>query len=231
MVNKGFAVTFQLASAILMDKGINLAGMLAKRLADRGEADPLASVPLRNIDGIFAGSDLFVIGTPQEWHVAYVRSLRPAAMPHDLALRIDRGKRKGEPLSQIVLRDEYKNLLDIRTATAAPVVVAFGEGDIDRVRDLLHDVPAIGAKRSSGFGMVAAVHVREIDHPHAGLADRAGNPLRNVPTAVWSQQNLPPKPVRFRVARLPTWNSPQERCVAPIHWEMAPDTFEQEVGA
>jgi hypothetical protein len=227
MVNKRFAVTFQLASAILMDKGINLAGMLAKRLADRGEADPLASVPLRNIDGIFAGSDLFVIGTPHKWHVAYVRSLRPAAMPHDLALR----NPKGALLSQILLKQEYKNLLDTRTATTAPMVVAFGEGDIDRVRDLLHDVPAIGAKRSAGFGMIASVDVLRINHPHAGLADRAGNPLRSVPASIWTQQNLPPRPIRFRVARLPTWNSPQEPCVAPIQWEMEPDIFEQEVGA
>src|ERR1019366_6661502 len=103
--------------------------------------DPLPDVPLANLDGIFAGSDLFVLGPSLDYHIAYVRSLRPTAMPHDLALREARG---GRPRNQVILRDEWKNLLDAREATSATTLVAFGMGDVDAVLSLLAGLTNIG---------------------------------------------------------------------------------------
>jgi hypothetical protein len=224
-MNRAFVVEFDLDGPVILDRGINFAGLLARLIADRGETEPLAQVPLRAVDGIFAGSDLFVLGAAPAQLVSYVRSLRPTAMPH-FALNDGRGR----PLNQIVLRDGRKNLLDRRTATGAAALVAFGSGDPEAVEDLLAGIEHIGAKRSGGYGAVQAVRVTAIDdQPHAGFADRAGEPLRAVPVAVWWRLNLPPRPVRNLVARLPRWAAPVEACVGPRTWSLDLDAYEREL--
>jgi hypothetical protein len=226
VITERFAVEIELVSPIIMDRGIGLPGLLARIIADAGNSDPLPDVPLDSMDGVFAGSDLFVLGPALDYHVAYVRSLRPGAMANDIALR---DKRRGKPLDQIVLRDELKNLLDSRRATSATTLVAFGSGDPDKVISLLSGIESIGAKRSSGFGEIADLRVSTIDHPHAGYADRRGNPLRAVPIAIWRRMNLPPRPVRNLVARLPRWSAPREACVGPREWTMEMDVYTAEL--
>jgi hypothetical protein len=103
-----FAVEFELGAPILIDRGINLAGLLARLIFDRDDPDPLPKVPLESRDGILAGSDLFVVAPALSYPLTYVRSLRPTAMQHDLALRNRRGRR----MPIVRLRDEMKNLLD-----------------------------------------------------------------------------------------------------------------------
>lgn len=224
-MHQPFAVEIELEGPVIIDRGINLAGLLARRIADAGEPDPLPKVPLLAIDGIFAGSDVFILGPVVDYHVAFVRSLRPTAMPHDLALRDKRGR----PMPQITLRDERKNLLDSRTATAAAALVAFGTGDLAEVTRILTGLESIGAKRSGGFGTVTELRITPIDHPHAGFADRVGAPMRPVPADVWRRMNLPPHPLRNRVARLPRWACAPEPCVAPRSWAMDLDAFEREL--
>ena len=224
-MNQAFAIEFELEGPVIIDRGINLSGLLARRIADAGDPDPLPKVPLLTIEGIFAGSDVFILGPVVDYHVAYVRSLRPTAMEHDLALRDKRGR----PMPQITLRDEQKNLLDSRTATAAAALVAFGTGDLAEVIRILAGLDSIGAKRSGGFGSVTGLRVTPIDHPHAGFADRAGAPMRPVPVEVWRRMNLPPQPLRQRVARLPRWAAAPEPCVSPRSWAMDLDAFEREL--
>jgi hypothetical protein len=225
-MHQPFAIEFDLATPIIMDRGIGLPGLLARVIADAGDPDPLPKVPLAAMDGIFAGSDLFILGPSLDYHVAYVRSLRPTSMPHDLALREARG---GRPRNQITLRDDWKNLLDAREATSAMTLVAFGSGDADAVQSLLRGLTNVGAKRSSGYGTIAAVRVQPIDHPHAGFADRAGNPVRPVPVDLWRRMNLPPRPTRNMVARLPRWASRYEPCVGPRERTIEADAYEREL--
>jgi len=220
-----FVVEIDLASPIIIDRGINLAGLLARLIADRGERDPLPLVPLASRGGIFLGSDLFVLGPSLAFSVPYVRSLRPTSWEHHLALH----DRRRKPLSSLTLRDERKNLLDRRSATSAATVIAFGTGDAAAVAALLDGLDHIGAKRSSGYGEVLAVRVAALDHPHAGLADRSGAPVRAVPVELWRGLNLPPRPVRNLVARLPRWASPYEPCVGPREWTMDVEAFDREV--
>ncbi len=227
-MSQPFAVVFELAGPIIMDRGIGLPGLLARLLADGGESDPLAHLPLDQRGNIFLGSDLFGIGPAVEYRVSYVRSLRPTAMATDIALH---EKRNRAALDQITLRDERKNLLDSRRATGAEILVAFGAGDPERVESLLSDLGHIGAKRSSGYGAIKAVRLLPIDHPHAGLADRDGNPMRPVPVALWRGMNLPPRPVRNLVAGLPRWAAPREPCVGPLEWVMETEGLQRELGA
>jgi hypothetical protein len=140
------------------------------------DEDPLPKVSLRAIDSVLAGSDLFVISPALDFPVPFVRSVRPTSMPHALALH----DRRGRPMPKITLRDERKNLLDHRRATSAPLVVAFGNGRVAEVEQLLAGIQHIGAKRGGGHGAVTAVRVTRLDHPHAGIADRAGAPMRAV---------------------------------------------------
>jgi hypothetical protein len=224
-LDSAFVVEFDIATPVIMDRGIGLPGLLAWVIASQGTSDPLAHVPLRIIDGIFAGSDLFALGDAIDFHVPYVRSLRPMAMPHDLAL----SDRRGRPMDQITLRDERKNLLDFRKAASTPTLVAFGQGKLDVVRSLVSGLQNIGAKRSSGYGAISSVRVAAISHPHAGFADRDGNPTRPVPVATWEQMNLPPRPTRNLVARLPRWEAPREPCVGPREWVIEVDDYEREL--
>lgn len=224
-MNDAFAVEFELGAPIIMDRGINLAGLLARVIYDGGEEDPLPHVPLHSIDGVFAGSDLFAVGPVLEYAVPFVRSLRPTSMPHELALHDSRGRQMGK----IRLRDEWKNLLDHRRACSAPLVVAFGTGNLIEVERLLAGVQHIGAKRAGGHGAVNAVRVVPMEHPHAGLANRRGAPVRAVPVAIWQRMNLPPAPVRNLVARLPRWSAAPEPCVGPRDWVMELDTLDQEL--
>jgi hypothetical protein len=220
-----FLVEFELSTSVILDRGINFAGLLARLIADRGDEDPLGSVPLAERDGIFFGSDLFVLGASTPYHVAYTRSLRPTAMEHDHALH----DRRGKPMVRITLRDEWKNLLDRRTASSTATVVAFGTGDVAAVDALLRDVDHIGAKRSGGYGAVESVRVQAIGHPHAGIADRTGRPMRAVPATLWQQMNLPPQPLRNLVARLPRWASPYEPCAGPRDWSLDLDDYDREL--
>jgi hypothetical protein len=98
-MKQAFAVEFDLGSPIIMDREIGLPGLLARIIADRGNPDPLPLVPLTNVDGVFAGSDLFALGPTLSCHVAYVRSLRPTAMSNDLALRDTRSPFFGATVS------------------------------------------------------------------------------------------------------------------------------------
>lgn len=221
-----FAIEFDLATPVIMDRGIGLPGLLARLIADAGDPDPLPKLPLATNDGIFAGSDLFILGPSLAYHVTYVRSLRPTAMPHDLALREARGAR---PRNQIVLRDEWKNLLDTREASSATTLVGFGVGKVDAILSILAGLTNIGAKRSSGYGAIAAVRALPIDHPHAGFADRTGKPVRAVPVDVWRRMNLLPQPTRNMVARLPRWASRYEPCVGPREQTIEADAYEREV--
>lgn len=224
-MNDPFVAEFDLATPVIMDRGIGLPGLLAWVIAGHGTPDPLSHVPLLSIDGIFAGSDLFALGETLDYHVPYVRSLRPLAMSHDLAL----SDRRGKPLDQIVLRDHRKNLLDFRKASSTPTLVAFGQGIIAKVVALVSGLQNIGAKRGSGYGIISAVRVTAISHPHAGFSDRAGNPMRPVPVAIWERMNLPPRPARNMVARLPRWEAPREPCVGPREWVIEADAYEREL--
>jgi CRISPR type IV-associated protein Csf3 len=227
MDETSFCVTFHLSTPILMDRGINLAGLVAKRLADAGDTDPLAALPFSARGGVWAASDMFVVGQGVENHVAFVRSLRPTAIPDEIAL-VDK---RGRTAPKFTLRDELKNLLDQRIATSTPLVAAFAHGDAERVGRILDGIESIGAKRSSGYGQVETVEISPITNPHAGFADLAGKPMRAVPIEVWRGFNLPPQPVRTLVARLPRWSQPPEPCVGPREWTMAADDYVTELGA
>ncbi len=227
MSEASFCVTFHVATPILMDRGINLAGLVAKRLADAGAMDPLAALPFSARGGIWAASDLFVVGQGLENHVAFVRSLRPTAIPDEIAL----SDKRGRTAAKITLRDELKNLLDKRIATSAPIVAGFAHGDAGQVARILEGIESIGAKRSSGYGQVEAVEISPITNPHAGFADLAGRPLRAVPVDVWRGLNLPPHPVRTLVARLPRWAEAPEPCVGPREWTMGAEAYIAELSA
>lgn len=227
-LNQAFAVGFELITPIVMDKGISLPGLLARRLHDLGHDDPIAVLPLHQMDGIFAGSDLFAIGPSLDYPLPFVRSMRPTSLPHELALHDRRSRRL---LPKITLRDERKNLLDHRRATSVSVVAAFGTGDVNEIERLLSGVSHIGAKRSGGHGEVASVRLMRLDHPHAGFADRRKRPVRAVPVDVWRSLDLPTAPLRNLVARLPRWDAPREICVGPRNWQWSFDDLDAELGA
>lgn len=227
-IEQAFAVEFDLNTPVVMDQGISLPGLLVRCLYDLGCEQPLGRVPLRRVSGIFAGSDLFAVGPSLDYPLPFVRSLRPTAMLHDLALNERRSRR---PMTKIVLRDERKNLLDHRRATSVSVVAAFGAGDVDEVMRLLSGVSHIGAKRSGGHGEIKGIRLSLLEHAHAGFADRRGRPVRPVPADLWRSMNLPAAPVRSLVARLPRWEVPREPCVGPREWRMTFEDLHSELAA
>jgi hypothetical protein len=50
-----------------------------------------------------------------------------------------------------------------------------------------------------------------------------------VPVPIWERMNLPPRPVRQLVARLPRWEAARELCVGPRDWVIEPDAYEREL--
>lgn len=108
MDGSGFCVTFHLAAPILMDRGINLAGLVAKLLADAGRSDPISALPFVARDGIceargeslrrlaqgigrgiWSDSDRCTV-----W-IADPRFPLPASWVHDLRRRLTQGPAAG----------------------------------------------------------------------------------------------------------------------------------------
>lgn len=130
-------------------------------------------------------------------------------------------------------RGLYKNVMTSYVATSVSALYFFGVGDPDRVCEIISRVPSIGARRHSGFGMIARnsdgsqavswAEVEGVDVDRFGLVDRDGLPARPVPVSTWrSLSNAEP------AIHIETWHNPYHDksmatlCVVPKHdWHIA----------
>lgn len=71
----------------------------------------------------------------------------------------------------------YKN--KIFTLAPPSVITFYGRGDIEKIKELLQYITAIGAKRSQGYGKVQRVVVEEIDVDKTWIYNN--QPMRAIP--------------------------------------------------
>ena len=130
-------------------------------------------------------------------------------------------------------RGPYKNAMSNYVATSVSTLYFFGVGDPERVCAIISRAPSIGARRHSGFGMIARnsdgsqavswAEVEGVDVDRFGLVDKDGSPARPIPVSTWqSLSNAQP------AIHIETWHNPYHDrslatlCVVPkTGWHVA----------
>jgi hypothetical protein len=85
---------------------------------------------------------------------------------------------------------------------------------------MLEDVPAIGTKRSSGFGAISqeSIEIEEIDGERAGLMLSDLTPARALPVKTWREiGGGEDVEIAYEAAQPPYWQGEQETCAVPSH--------------
>ena len=168
------------------------------------------TIPLTRSQGIWHGSSLFLVD-PIPSGIRFIADLSPVRgdLP-DYAKPPKRILRKG---------GRFKPQLDTYPAYDCALAVLFGHGDLDRVRDLLEELPGLGKKVAQGHGGIRSVHLRPL------AVDRSfvlpdGTPARPIPVAMWSQMTGVSPGARDLGATSPPYGKLAGRsvmCEHPIH--------------
>lgn len=196
--------------------GIALDGLLAAASVRAGAELQTAhlNLPLKTTGEIWHASELHFLGPAQSYPVPYIRSLNPEKWERRVFQ-----DRRGNTINKVVTRDELKNLLDKYEAIATPGAVAWGVGDIDRVRELMGLIEAVGKKAISRMaGRIVDITVERIegDPTVHGLLDNNALPLRNLPIALYEGLGGNPEvSTGAAVCRLPRWKNRPEHCALP----------------
>lgn len=216
MTFQSFVLRFELATSIITGERLNLDGLLAavnfERMADVEAAH--RAIPLDQRDGVWCGSSALLEGPAPVREVMIGQSMRPAIDPSPHLFKALRGTRY--PSIQVA-RGPYRNKMTSYRAYDAKAVWFVGRGHLDRVYDMVETLPAIGTKRSHGFGEVRRVDVAEIACRDAGLIIADGSPARPIPLSCWSAWGGAPADLGYERSKPPYWSGAFELCALPRH--------------
>lgn len=149
------------------------------------------------------------------------RFLEPAL--HDEMFYRKPGKRLPQVMSG---SGTYRNRMTDYQSRAADYIWFHGVGDMEKIYDLLHLVPGIGARRHTGAGEIGRLSngnpdisffpAEDVNEETFGLVDHKGYPARPIPECVWSQISNTRMP-----GAMATWHNPYRdrmnasNCVVP----------------
>lgn len=164
------------------------------------------------------------------WHASQGRALSPMRWGKDLFTRntyTDYATREKAIPSDFV---DYNSAISIETLTggpsgsqeagpyrgvkaylsyiATPGFAFYGNGDINKVRELLKDVVALGSDRNRGYGRVLSMKVTPVKKDYSVWA-KDGSPARFLPLDDWSS------PIGARGGKM-DWSVP-----SPPYWDSA----------
>lgn len=210
-----FTLRLQLATSVITGRRLTLDALLAALIFERtGDPDEAhATIPLARPDGVWAGSAALLEGPAPVRPVSVIQALKARL---DITPGMVRPGKRGYPRVEEA-RGPYRNRMTDYKAHDAAAVWFTGRGDIDRVRELVEHIPAVGAKRSSGHGKVDAVQLRRGGIDDAGIAFADGTPARPVPVEVWEARGGKRADTALEACRPPYWNGTRVLCALPTH--------------
>jgi len=215
-----FALRMELREPIIPGRRLMLDGLLSALLFERtGDARrAVEEIPLSRIGRMWCGSQVLLEGACEAVPAVHVMALRAAIDLYPAAVRPT--GRAGRYPAVDKTRGPYQNRLDTRRAYEAHAVWFCGFGDVAAVHDLLADVPAIGTKRSSGYGRIreGSLEVEPIEARHPGVMLCDGSPARAVPIVTWrSLGGRDDVEMAAEMAEPPYWRGEHVPCAVPNH--------------
>jgi hypothetical protein len=215
-----FVVGMGLKSPIIPGRRLMLDALLSGLLFER-TGDPtraIEEIPLVRVGQTWCGSQVLLEGPCAAIPMVYTMALRAE---RDLSPKSVRPGGRGGKFQRIESgRGPYQNKLTEMLAYEARAVWFCGRGSLDAIQGLLEDVPAIGKKRSSGFGAISreSIDIEEIDGEWPGLMLSDGTPARAVPVEVWKEiGGSEDVEFAYEAARPPYWQGEHETCAVPSH--------------
>lgn len=224
--NVPFYVTASLSTPVILSSGyLMLEGILSAAIfkLTNNVDQAINDIPLDKSGGIFHGSQAYLdIMSGTEFNTtAFVRKMGGSDIePGAWVPNTNLGK-NGYAFS--TRKDNYQNRIDYYEHYYGQNIVWFGCGDIDRVRHLLSEITAVGAKRNQGYGSVMdssgdlSWAVTECYRDCSMML--AGQPARPIPLEYWhtisadhSTTNLV---VGMTAISLPAWASSPVLCALP----------------
>lgn len=125
---------------------------------------------------------------------------------------------------------EFKGYNAALPYTAADRLVFFFEGDADRVVEMIEThVPALGKKRSQGFGRIRNVSVEDVGRTIESSIYHNGRVLRSVPE--WFFDGIPTDtPFEHRTVRPPYWHAENQCMAVPPFVDVDREDLHEELG-
>ena len=210
--------TALLKTPIIMRGHLTFDALLAALLFDRDGGrwqDAHQRIPLRQTDGLYHASAAILEGGVRAGKVGFSASLRAR---HDLDPGLIKKGKDGVRLHRKLdekRRRAFGNVFNTYSAITARAVSWYCEGDVEAIKDLLHDARFIGKRRASGFGEIVEGQRRiETGVALDGLVDENGKPMRPIPVEMFTGDRS--LPIVDAAWRPPYWH-PANRapCYAP----------------
>lgn len=210
-----FTIRMALSSSVIVGQRLTLDGILAALIFARTKNVETAhnAIPLRNVQGVWAGSAALIEGPAPIRSVAVIQSLRAKL---DVSPDMIAAGKRGYPRIETA-RGNYRNQMTSYIAHDADAVWFTGRGDIDKVKALLMDIPAIGAKRNIGYGKVVQVDLVQTGADNSGIAFSDGSPARPVPADAWASWNGIDCEMAMEACCPPYWGGVRVLCAIPHH--------------
>lgn len=221
-----FALYFRLEAPLLQSRRLTLDGLLAAVIYQdtndlvRAHRD----IPLKKVRSVWAGSCALTETPAPATKVAITQSIRAGK---DLTYDMVHGRRGRRPAKIYSGQGDYRNRQTAYLANHTPGVWFSGAGDLGQIETLVAKVTGIGAKRTSGYGMVSGYELIQTDQMNAGIDFADGSPARPVPEEEWGGGECLVDQERWQP---PYWKGEMRRCALPSHSIVNPAFAEQLVG-
>jgi CRISPR type IV-associated protein Csf3 len=211
LMNK-FTLSVKLKSPLITGGGyMTLDALLAAIIFDDcGDIDKAHSdIPLKNTDGLWHGSAGFLepIAIGKQVFVANLRAM------HDLEPDMIAKNSQGRVHRRIgaTRRGDYGPVLNSYQIITAEVITWYGEGDIDKVKELISTISFIGKRRANGFGEIESIDLEESDLD--GVLGYTNEPLRPIPESLFQGDT---SSLRADAAWRPAYWHPDNRAVCYV---------------
>jgi len=204
-----------LRSSVIISHALTLDGLLAAAIFQRTQNVEAAhsTIPLSKAHGVWCGSAALIEGPAPARAVSIIQALRAEL---DLSPSIVSPGSKGYSRIEQA-RGPYRNKMSSYTALDTPALWFSGHGDVAAIRDLLRDIPAVGAKRGVGYGEVSEVSIDEAECAQAGHMLSDGSPARPIPVEAWRSIGGQDAMTSLEAWEPPYWRGERGICAIPAH--------------
>lgn len=176
---KPFVLRAHLRTPIIRRGFVTLDALVMATL-ERGDVTDL----LKCEQSLYFASSGFAVDALAQQRASFVASMRPEHSPHWLEI-IQSNTLDGDVRVGLSRQREAGNIINAYQATVARAIEWYATGHAQDVLAAVQSIRFIGKKRSAGYGEVDRWEVEEGELD--GLVGYAGEPLRPIPTARWTE--------------------------------------------